>query len=162
MNYPNVKKIVTKGDSNISVITNLGELKYVVARLSSTMNHLKKFVVETVEKGIEKYAILKQFNLIDISSQYIKYKIDYATSESGVISLIKRTKSRKRAASNLDIKIAKKMNRCKNSNYISIEDNILASIILDYDKKPTVFVRKSSICKVKTEKREVDWYNSPE
>ena len=54
MANPNIKKIVTKGDSNVNIITTLGEMKHVVVRLTSTINHLKEFALEIVVNFIEK------------------------------------------------------------------------------------------------------------
>ena len=109
MNDPDVNKIATKGDYNVNIMTSLGEMMHVVERLTSTINHLKAFVLETVDDGIEKHIIIKQARLIDKSTQYMKEKIDYITAESGVVSLSTRTESRKSAATNLDLKISKKM-----------------------------------------------------
>ena len=127
MNDLDVKKIVTKGDSNVNSITSLGEMKHVVERLTSIINHLKEFMLETIDDSIEKNMIIKQVQLIDRSTQYMKEKIYYITGDSGAVSLSKRTESRKMAATNLDLKIAKKTNLHNNVNYISIEDHILAS-----------------------------------
>ena len=61
MSDPGVKKIVTKGDSNVNIITTLGEIKHGVTRLTSTISHLKEFVSEIADDGIEKISLLNRF-----------------------------------------------------------------------------------------------------
>ena len=55
MSDPDVKKIFTKGDSDVNIITSSGETKHGVESLTMTINHLKEFVLKTVDDGIEKY-----------------------------------------------------------------------------------------------------------
>ena len=43
------KKIVTVGDSEINVITALGELKYLTSCLSKSMFHLDEYVNDNLE-----------------------------------------------------------------------------------------------------------------
>ena len=62
MNDPDIKKRVTNDDYNINIVTSLNEMKHVVGRLSSTINHLKEFVLEKVDDGIEKVSLLKRFS----------------------------------------------------------------------------------------------------
>ena len=71
----------------------------------------------------------------------MKEKIDYITTESGIVSLSKCTESRRSTATNLNINVAKKMNLRNNINYISMEDDILASMILESDKKSMTLMK---------------------
>ena len=82
----------------------------------------------------------------------MKENIDYVTAKSRVVSPSKRTESRKRATTNLDLKIIKKMNLCNTVNHISMEDNILDLMIFESDKKPMAFLRTPTPHKVKKKK----------
>ena len=79
----------------------------------------------------------------------MKENIDHVTAESGFVNLSKRTESQKRTASKLNLKIAKKMSLHNTVNSISFEDEILASMVLECDKKPTTFLITTKPHKVK-------------
>ena len=53
------------------------------------------------------------------------------TGQQGMSNLSSRTESRKRATCNLDLKREKKINMKQSKNYLSVEDNVLAKMVVD-------------------------------
>ena len=123
------KKIVTKCGSLVNMITVLDKIRHVATRLVSTVNHLEEFVTKIIDdNSIEKRIILKQVYLIERLSEYMKEKILFVTAQYGNITLNKYTGSRKRAATNLNLKININMKMRSETNYITLDNEILAQI----------------------------------
>ena len=53
------------------------------------------------------------------------------TGQQGITNLSSRAESRKRAACNIDLKRANKTNLRQSKNYLSVEDNGLAKMVVD-------------------------------
>ena len=97
---------MTKCGSFVNTITILGELQNVATRLTSIVNRINKYVTEILDdNSIEERTILNQVRLIERSSEYMKEQILFVTIKSGNSALSKSTSSRKRAATNLSLKI---------------------------------------------------------
>ena len=71
----------------------------------------------------------KQINLLIRSMKCLEEKINYVISQQGVQKLSGRAEYRKRATCNLELKKDLKINLRRSNNYLSVEDNVLASII---------------------------------
>ena len=105
MSEYNCKKIVTEDDSLVNIIIVLGELEHVSTRLTSTVIHLREFVIGILQdKTTSKRIILKQVRLIEISSEYTEDHILFLTVQSSNIAPSKQSVLRKRAATNLSLK----------------------------------------------------------
>ena len=98
----NVKKriIVTAGDSEINVITALGELKYLTSCLSKSIFHLNEYVDDNLEPNPQKIVIQRQVWLLSRSIDYLREKVGYINTQQGVTTLSDRSQTRKRAADN--------------------------------------------------------------
>ena len=64
------KTIVTAGDSEINVITALGELKYLTSCLGKSMFHLNEYVNDNLEPNLHKTVIQKQVRLLSRSIDF--------------------------------------------------------------------------------------------
>ena len=87
-----------------------------------------------------------QINLLIRSMKCLEKKINYVIIQQGVQKLSSRAESRNRATSNLELKRDTKMKLRRSTNYLSVEDNMLAGI-LD-ERKPAL--KKNSGFKIKT------------
>ena len=67
--------------------------------------------------------------LIGKAYNYIDVKLNDMANESGVTTMINRNESRKRAASNLSVKINGKMRRLNTNNCVTMNDNVLVDMI---------------------------------
>ena len=126
-----VKKpiIVTGGDSEINVITALGELKYLTSCLTKSIFHLNEYVDDNLEPNPQKTAIQRQVWLHSRSINYLREKVGFITAQQGVTTLSDRSQTRKRAADNRKLKRDHKM-KVKHSNYyISPVDNLPPSLL---------------------------------
>ena len=119
---------ITEGDNKINIITALGDLSEVSGKICSTINHLRDFVLETMEISTERRIILKQVQLITKASEFMNEKVLYVTSQAKIGTITQRIQSRKRAAENR-LTISESKTRKAKCNYISIEDNILSKLI---------------------------------
>ena len=144
------KTIVTAGDSEINVITALGELKYLTSCLGKSMFHLNEYVNDNLEPNLHKTVIQKQVQLLSRSIDFLEEKVGFITTQQGVTTLSDRSHTRKRAAENRQMKRDEKMNVRKSNNYISPVDNLLASLV------ETSFPKKISIatkCRYQTSRK---------
>ena len=141
MTDPPPTKIITEGDAKVHSIDALGDISHVLKRMSMAILHLNDFATENVAKGTAKNVLLKQIRLISRASEYLHDKVHIVISESKMISITNRTESRKRAASNYESRRKLKLQQRSNKNYIDIEDNILADMIVN--NKPTIAKKQS-------------------
>ena len=79
--------------------------------------------------SIDKNVIKKQIDLISDGTSFINDKVNYFTDQQGFTTLSNRAESRKRAASNLNSKVRKKLKLKCQQNYLSLDDNVLSSIL---------------------------------
>ena len=143
------KKINTKGDAMVNIIHALSDLSMVTSEMTLSVNHLKEFILDQIDEGPKRKIILKQINLIEKARAYIQDKVTYVTSQSSLSVVTRRTESRKRAANNLELKVASKIRKCKYSNYIRLEDDILAKMVQDQKLAEATVPRKLSNRKMK-------------
>ena len=61
------KKIVTVGDSEVNVITALGELKYLTSCFTKSMFHLEEYVKDNLDPDPHKKVIQTQIRLLSRS-----------------------------------------------------------------------------------------------
>ena len=73
--------------------------------------------------------MVKQVRLIEKAYNYINDKLNDMASESGLTTMIHRNESRKKAATNLRVKINRKMRRLNKNNFISMINNVIAGMI---------------------------------
>ena len=91
---------ITEGDKKVNIITALGDLSEVSTKISSTINHLREFVEETLDNTTKRRIILKQVGLITKATKYMTEKVHYVTTQAQVTHITQRVQSRKRAAEN--------------------------------------------------------------
>ena len=92
---------------------------------------------------------MKQINLIERARHSIEDKVTYVTLQSSISSVTCRVESRKRDATNLDNKVECKVRKCKNKNYIKLEDNILAKMVQTQSVTRVTVAKKASPRKAK-------------
>ena len=141
MTDPPPTKITTEGDAKVHTIDALGDICHVIKRMSRAIIHLNDFATENVAKGTAKNVLLKQIRLISRASDYLQDKVHTVISESQMITVTNRTESRKRAASNYESRTKLKLQKRSYKNYIDMEDNILADMIVK--NKPTITKKQS-------------------
>ena len=101
--------IVTNGDNKINTIEALGDMQHTLSRMIGSISHLKEYVDEKMRKSINKNVIKKQIELISDGTSFINEKVTYIKDQQGYTTLSNRAESRKRAASNLNSKVRKKL-----------------------------------------------------
>ena len=79
---PPRKVIVIEGDSNVNMINSLGDLSTVAHELSSTINHLREFIVTSLPYSSTRKKIYKQVNLIDRATRYRESRCHYCRVEN--------------------------------------------------------------------------------
>ena len=119
---------ISEGNEKVNIITALGDLSEVSTKISSTINHLREFVEETLDNTTERRIILKQVGLITKATKYMTEKVHYVTTQAQVTHITQRVQSRKRAAENRILLSESKTSKAR-CNYISIEDNVLSKLI---------------------------------
>ena len=98
----------------------------------------------------KKKIILKQINLIEKARGFIHEKVTYVTSQFSLSVVTRRTESRKKAANNLEMKVASKIRKCKYTNYIRLEDDILAKMVQGQPVEKAIVPKKPTTRKVKS------------
>ena len=76
------KQIVTEGDRMVNMVDGLSDLALVTSQLKSSVEHLKEFVTDELEKGGVKNVILKQIRLVQKAAEYVGGKVEYVTSQT--------------------------------------------------------------------------------
>ena len=135
MNSKEQRIIVTEGDSRVNTITSLGELRHLASCMKNSIQVLHEYVKVHIDHQVHQKKIIKQINLLLKSVSYLDDQIKLVTGQQGMTNLSSRAESRKRAACNLDLKRDLIMNKRQSKNYLSIEDNVLARMVVD--TKPT-------------------------
>ena len=125
------------------MINALSDLGLVTSELTSSINHLKEFVSDEVEEGGVKSLIMRQIRLLVRASELVEAKVAYVSSQTSVSTLASRQVQRKRANVNYDNKLESKLKKTRFTNYIKLEDNILAKLVKDSPSKSTAVVRSS-------------------
>ena len=138
---PAVKSIRTEGDKKKNMINALSDLGLVTSELTSSINHLKDFVSDEVDEGGVKSLIMRQIRLLVRASELVEAKVSYVASQTSLSSLATRQQQRKRANVNYDNKLESKLKRTRHTNYIKLEDNILAKLVQNSPPKSTAIVR---------------------
>ena len=105
MSSSNTTYPCTKGDLLVNTITTLGEMRHVAVRLNKTINHLNKFVKDTLNDDINRRLILIQIRLIDRVSIYMSDKLVYITGQQQFKYINDQAGSRKHVATNTESKI---------------------------------------------------------
>ena len=88
--------------------------------------------------------------MIEKAREFIHEKVTYVTSQFSLSVVTRRTESRKRAANNLEMKVASKIRKCKYTNYIRLEDDILAKMVQDQPVAKAIVPKKPTKRKVKS------------
>ena len=81
MSSSNTTYPCTKGDHLINTIPTLEEMQHVAVCLTKTINHINKFVKDTLNDGANKKLILRKPRLIDRASIHMSEKLDYITGQ---------------------------------------------------------------------------------
>ena len=140
------KIIVTEGDARVNTISTLGEMKHMSSCMLNSTQFLLSYMEMHLDNKSHKSKMSKQINLLIRSMKCLEEKINYVISQQGVQKLSGRAEYRKRATCNLELKRDLKMNLRRSNNYLSVEDNVLASIV---DERKTAS-KKNSGSKIMT------------
>ena len=99
--------------------------------MKNSIQVLHEYVKVHIDHQVHQKKIIKQINLLLKSVSYLDDQIIFATGQQGMTNLSSRAELRKRAACNLDLKRDLIMNKRQSKNYLSIEDNVLARMVVD-------------------------------
>ena len=129
MDENRIKVIVTEGDARVNTISTLGEMKHMSSCMLNSTQFLLSYMEMHLDNKSHKSKMSKQINLLIRSMKCLEEKINYVISQQGVQKLSGRAESRKRATCNLKLKRDTKLKLRRSTNYLSVEDNVLAGIV---------------------------------